>query len=349
MKTISEIDTNFKIDTKIEKEGIRFFDCLDKMFKLYGVFFENGKFRRMPENVAKSVSEGVYLLHTNTAGGRVRFRTDSKYVAVSAVIPSYGERMPHITFCGSSGFDLYVGTEYEGTFMPPWTTVDSYESIIEFKTAEMRDITINFPLYNDVEKLYIGLDKNASVEEAEPYKYDTPVVYYGSSITQGGCASRAGTSYQGFISRRFNCDYVNLGFSGNAKAEDEIADYIKNLDMKLFVYDYDHNAPSAEHLEKTHARMFQTIRKANPTLPIIMMARPKFEPDENEMIRKEIVKKTYTDAVAAGDKNVYYIDGKELVSYCGNEGTVDRVHPTDFGFASMAKILGDFIEKNRLL
>lgn len=190
---------------------------------------------------------------------------------------------------------------------------DRIENVIEFGTSQMRDITIDFPLYSEVCELYIGLDGKSQITEAQPYKYDKPVVYYGSSITQGGCASRAGTSYEGFISRRFNCDYINLGFSGSARGEDEITEYIKELDMKLFVYDYDYNAPTAEHLKNTHEKMFKAIRNNNPDLPIIMLTRPKFYPTADEVERKAIVRATYENAVNAGDKNVYFIDGKELM------------------------------------
>ena len=173
-------------------------------------------------------------------------------------------------------------------------------------------------------------------------------MYYGSSITQGGCASRPGMSYQAIVSRRFDYDYINLGFSGNAKAEDTIIDYIKNLDMSIFIYDYDHNAPTVEHLANTHEKMFKAIREAHPNLPIIMMSRPKFKLTDLEEQRLEIIKTTYNNAIASGDKNVYLITGKELTALCGNEGTVDNCHPTDFGFASMAKAVGDVIEKIKL-
>ena len=77
MTDISKIDKNFAIKTSIEKDDIVFYDADEEPFKVYGVFRENGRYTRMPADVAKKVSEGVYLLHTNTAGGRVRFTTNS--------------------------------------------------------------------------------------------------------------------------------------------------------------------------------------------------------------------------------------------------------------------------------
>ena len=344
MKNISSIDSNFKVNTELNIEGIEFYDIRQSPFKLYGVFYGNGKFRRLPENVAKTVNDGVSGLHTHTAGGRVRFRTDSPYVAVHAKMPAVG-KMPHFALTGSAGFDLYVGRKYHGTFVPPFGIQDGYESVVRFDNAEMRDITVNFPLYSEVAQLYIGLDKEATVSSPEPYKTEKPIVYYGSSITQGGCASRPGNSYESIISRRLDADYVNLGFSGSAKAEDEIAEYISGLSMSVFVYDYDHNAPTAEYLKETHEKMFKIIRKANPDLPIVLLSRPEFTLNEEEEKRLEIIKETYRNAIKSGDNNIYLIDGRELMKTAGNDGTVDGCHPNDLGFASMAKELGTLLEK----
>ena len=347
MKSISDIDKNLKVETEIKKEGINFHDIKEAPFKIYGVFHDGQQYRRLPDDVAKTVNDGVHYGARYTAGGRVRFRTDSTYVAIH-YIGTMG-KMPHFAFTGSCGFDMYVGDRFQGEYVPPIGKDKGYESIIEFGGREMREITINFPTYSFVEELYIGLDEKATIEAPTPYRVEKPVVYYGSSITQGGCSSRPGTCYEPYITRRFDCDHINLGFSGNARGEDEIANYIADLDMSLFVYDYDHNAPTVEHLAETHERMFGIIREKNPDLPIIMMSRPRFYLCSHEEKRLEIIKKTYENAIANGDKNVYFIDGRDLCKICGNEGTVDGCHPTDLGFFSMAQTLGDFIEENKLL
>ena len=343
MSDISKIDKNFAINTNIDRDDIKFYNVSEKPFKVYGIFRENGRYTRMPEDVAKTVSDGVYMLRTNTAGGRVRFKTDSNYIAIHTEMDGLG-KMPHMAFTGSIGFDLYVDGCYARSFMPSCDIKDGYESLSDLETNELREITINFPLYSNVKELWIGVQKTATLEEAAPYKTTKPVVYYGSSITQGGCASRPGMSYESIISRRFDCDYINLGFSGNARAEDAMAEYIKKLDMSLFVYDYDHNAPTVEHLANTHEKMFKAIRAENPQLPIIMMSRPKFTLTDEGKERLRIIETTYNNAIAAGDKNVYLINGRMLTELCRGEGTVDNCHPTDFGFASMAKALGDVIE-----
>lgn len=332
---ISSVDKNFKVESKLNKRDIIFYDVKSEPFTVYGVIYENGKFRRMPEDVAKGVSGGVHWLHSNTAGGRVRFKTDSKYVAIHTKMSNVG-KMPHFALTGSAGFDLYINERYYKSFVPPFDITDGYEGVIEFSSKKMREITINLPLYSDVNELYIGLSEKATVEKASEYRVEKPIVYYGSSITQGGCASRPGNSYQAIVTQKLGINHINLGFSGNAKAEKEISDYICSLDMSAFVFDYDHNAPTIEHLESTHERMFKEIRESKPNLPIIIMTRPKYDLTKEEKIRREIIKRTYENAKNNGDNDVYFIDGKSLMRLCHDEGTVDACHPNDLGFYSMA-------------
>lgn len=348
MKNFTDIDENFKVETVIKRDGLSFRNVLEAPFKVHGLIYENGMFRRLPEEVAKSVSEKVHFLHTDTAGGRVRFRTDSKNIAI-LVTSSKPRPFAHFTVTGSSGFDLYADGEYVDTFVPPVDMTDGYESKKEFKDKKLRDITINFPLYGSVFQLLVGLDEDCVLEEETPYVNEKPVVFYGSSITQGGCASRPGRCYEAILSRRFHFDYINLGFSGSARAEDEMVDYIKGLPMSLFVYDYDHNAPDPAHLWATHEKMFKAVRTAHPHIPVIMMSRPKAILTDEEIERRKAVETTYQNAVSAGDKNVYFLDGPALTKYCGNEGTVDNTHPTDFGFVSMAQVVGDLIDENNLI
>ena len=335
---IAKLDKNFAIDPQeIKKPDVKFHSIWEEPFKVYGVIFENERFRRMPEEVANSVNEGVKHHHKSTAGGRVKFITDSPYVAVYAKL-SMG-KMAHFALAGSAGFDLTVYKDgkprYAGSYIPHFGATEMLEGVVNVGEGK-KELLLTMPLYSGIKELYIGLAESAVIEAPTPYRVEKPVVYYGSSITQGGCASTPSTSYQALVSMALDCNYINLGFSGNAKGEDNMSNYIKNLEMSAFVYDYDHNAPSTEHLQNTHKRMFDIIRSANPTLPIIMMNRPKCYLNEDEKKRLEIIESTYIQAKAAGDKNVYLITNKELTELCLDRGTVDGCHPTDLGFASMA-------------
>ncbi len=343
--SMADIDSNFRTETDQAEHGLVFRSVLDTPFSLHGVFYEDGAFHRMPHAVARAISPRLEALHFHTAGGRVRFVTDSTTVAVRVTYGDLG-KMPHFALTGSIGLDLYADGAYHASFIPPFAITDTLESKTKFGQKKRREITINLPLYSGVKALYIGLDENAALEAPAPYRVDVPVVYYGSSITQGGCASRPGASYESILSRRFDCDYINLGFSGNAKGEDAMAAYIASLEMSAFVLDYDHNAPDPAHLAATHGKLFRAVREAHPDIPILMCTRPKVDLTKEEVERRAIVYKTYTDAIAKGDTNVYFLDGKALMALCGDEGTVDRCHPTDLGFFSMAHAIGEVFEKH---
>lgn len=348
MIDISKIDENFVVKTMVEKDNLCFYDAEDYPFKIYGVKKENGKFRRLPEAVAAKVSDSVYQLHTNTAGGRVRFVTDSTFVAIHAVI----EGIPcasHMSVTGITGLDLYAGEDgvekYIGCFVPPCGMEGGYESVVDFEDRKERVITVNFPLYSNLIKLYVGLEEGASLKEPPAYTYEKPFVSYGSSITQGSCASRPGNCYQHLLTRQFDCDHWNLGFSGSAKAEDAIIDWIKQLDMSVFLYDYDFNTPTVEHLKATHEKMFCAVREAQPDLPIIIMSRPKYYPTDFGKKCMEVIRTTYENAIAVGDNNVYFLDGPTLMADIKSDGIVDNCHPSDSGFVSMARAIAPVLGK----
>ena len=344
---IKEVDTNFKFTSEINIDGIKFYDPLDGVVKVYGAKHDGMRYARIDMEFARSLGEGYSLLGGHTAGVRVRFITDSPFVSVSARVYSIS-KMEHFAFTGSAGFDVY-GVEdgvdkYQGSCVTGFRKQedDVTESVVYFETGRKeRLITVNFPSYTAVSQMLIGVSGDSYVKEPTEYKYSTPVVYYGSSITQGACSSRPGITYQSIISRMIDCDFINLGFSGGCVGQPEMVDYIAGLDMSAFVLDYDHNAPSVEHLEKTHYNVYKGVREKHPKIPIIMMTRPKFSLNEDELRRLDVVKSTYARAVAEGDLNVYIIEGRDLIRPEWAEiATVDGCHPTDAGFACMAEKLG---------
>ncbi len=334
MADVSTYDSRLRVEA-ISRDGITFRDVREMPFAVSGVFYEEDRFRRIPRAVAEQVSEAVAFLNDNTAGGRVRFRTDSAVIAVYAELCAVG-KMPHFALTGSVGFDVYADGRYAGTLIPPFEVTDQFEAQV-WLDGKPHEIQINFPLYSGIKALYIGVKDGASLDAAPPYD-GHPVVFYGSSITQGGCASRAGNSYQAILSRELGFDYINLGFSGSAKAEQPMVEYIASLPMRAFVLDYDHNAPDVAHLQATHEPFYKAVRAAHPDIPIIMMTRPLYRLNGEELERLAVVRATYDNAVAAGDANVYFIDGRELVGEEFAElSTVDGAHPNDCGFYAMAK------------
>ena len=349
---ISAIDKNFHVESNISAEGLVWMRGDTSPFVTYGAV-STFPYSRLPEEVAKNTNEGVLGLSKNTAGIRVRFRTDSPYIAINVKwdVRSIFQHMPTT---GTSGFDLYRYFEgeqnYIATFVPTPDCDSGYESI-KYVEYGMCDYVINFPLYNNVTEFYIGVKEGSNFEQPADYRNSKPVVFYGSSITQGGCASRPGNCYQNFLSRKLDMDYINLGFSGSCRAEDAIVDYLSGLDMSVFVCDYDHNAPTPEHLEKTHYKLYETFRKANPDVPVIFLTMPDYDSHiKNDylikMKRREIVFRTYSKALTNGDHNVYYVDGVSL--FAGDETdncTVDGCHPNDLGFYRFSQALLPTLKK----
>jgi hypothetical protein len=252
---------------------------------------------------------------------------------------------------GSSGFDIYQEVDgksiFLSRFMPEANVTGGYEMRIRFENTDIKNLTIYFPLYNQVDSVYIGVGQDSLLGEGASYKHKKPVVYYGSSITQGGCASRTGNAYEAIISRMCDTDYMCLGFSGSALGESDMAEYIANMDMSIFVMDYDYNAPTAEHLEKTHEDFFKIVRDKQPDLPVVFVTKPNFSDYSFDNVqRRNIIYKTYMNAMQKGDRNVYFIDGRSLFQDDYRECcTVDGVHPNDFGFVRMAQTIGRIVKE----
>lgn len=346
---ISDIDKNLVVKAA-KGEDFAFVNILEYPFRIYGVSMYDGHpgFYRMPPEIASECNDGVNYLNMHTAGGRVRFSTDSSVIAIKAEMRELS-KMPHMPFTGSCGFDLYRDTDgesaYVGTFVPPVEITDGYSSQLGTGSKKMCSYTINFPLYSGVTSLYVGFESGSTIAPGTDYEPILPIVYYGSSITQGGCASRPGNSYQAIITRKYNIDHINLGFSGSAKGEKAMSDYLSSIDMSVFVCDYDHNAPDVKHLRKTLAPLVENIRSANPDLPIIMMSRPQCRPSQDELERREVVKSVFEQYKSNGDNNIFFIDGTQIPLIFGADSTtVDNCHPNDLGFMCMARAVENILD-----
>ena len=338
-------DENMLVKKGVTRKGIKYYSAKDEVFELRGVICENERYVRMPEEVAKRVSAGISQDFVNCAGGRIRFVTDSPYVAVSAELSGIYQ-FSSMSIMGTCGIDVYIDGKFGGIVRPDVENPSTHiTDIVNMRCSGEHLVEINLPLYTGVKELFIGVDENSALKPAPEYTYNKPVVFYGSSITNGACASRPGLAYPARISRMLDTDYVNLGFGGLCKAEQAMTDYIAGLDMSVFVLDYDYNAPNADYLEKTHEKAFLTVREKNPALPIVMISCPRADLAGEWGKRLEIIKRTYENAVAAGDKNVYMINGSEFFTEINYDYTADGVHPTDLGFDIMAKAICPVLKK----
>ena len=325
-------------------------------FELYG-FYEpmtEGDFKRFPDHLA-NVSDGFASKYKSTAGCRVRFSTNSQFIILRAYT-SKTERHHLFTPLAAAGFDLYADdpetecSTYYGPFVPRESSPDGYVTRICFPDRRMRYLTIYFPLHSWLSNVELGFEPTATVGEGMKYKNSLPVVFYGSSITQGVSASRSGNTYAGMISRRLNINYLNLGLAGSCRAEEPVIEYLTTVPMSAFVCDYDYNANTCEYLQATHRRLYEAIREKNPTLHYIMLSRPNFSVDPvGNAKRRDIILETFRYARESGDKNVYFIDGEgffkgDYEDCC----TVDAVHPNDLGFRLMAESIGCTLGKLKL-
>ncbi|MBQ7912985.1 MAG: hypothetical protein IJ308_04465 [Clostridia bacterium] len=341
---IEKIDKNFIIQ-KGNADGKAVYEIPHHKFGLHGVFYEEtqGCFARVPFEIAQRVNEGVAELTRHTSGGRICFSTDSQIMQITARYKNLWI-MSHMPLTGSGSFTLCeVEGEQEkfiGNFMPISTDKQGFTATLNLKGGTLRNYVLYFPLYNDVQALSVALDENARVEKYDPYRDIKPILYYGSSITQGGCANRTDGAYQALICKRNRVDFINLGFSGSAKGEDVMTDYLASIDCSLFVCDYDHNAPNAAHLQATHFRLYERYRKQRPDVPILFITKPDWQRDAEGDIRHQIIKNTYLQAKKLGDKKVYFLSGKVFYGKKdAAEYAVDGCHPTDRGFHRMAEVI----------
>lgn len=301
-------------------------------------------FSKCHRSILEAIPRIAGLGH-RSCGGRICFRTNA---------PSFKLRMAlehvsvdiGIAMFGASSADVLAGDRPSSRFLGllnPSVYSDN-AAVIEktfYKHSDaMEDITVVLPRNETVTDFSVSVDDDFAVEAPTPYRNEKPILFYGSSITEGGCPTRVSCNYVSMVSNRLNLDIRNYGFSGNARGDLQFADYMIKQDPCLIVYDYDHNAPTPEWLADTHEPFFKRLRAALPGVPVIMMSRPAFIGNDDEEKRRAIIRSTYEHALAAGDKLVRFLDGgtffpKERLAEC----SVDIVHPNDIGFAYMTDAL----------
>ena len=320
----------------------------DSPIEVHGVpFFERTKtLERLPKDVRNQVPT-LEFLGRRCPGARVCFRTNANEITFKIIFETMS--FDHgMSMKAAQSANIMVGDRKTARFvglLSPKTYDDKVAEVTVTKSSEMEDVTVWLPRNEFISDFSITVPDSAVVEAPTQYKYP-PMLYYGSSITEGGCSCRVTNAYNAIISQHLDVDYYNFGFSGSAKGELEIADYINTIPMSIFVLDYDHNSPNVEHLKATHEPFFRRIREKNPDLPIIMMTRPNFDYDSTAPDRRNVIFSTYQNAVDNGDENVYFIDGETLFGDVDREFcTNDMCHPNDLGFYRMASVLEPLVKK----
>ena len=353
-----------------EEKPIEFRNAFEPPFELSGFPWgeQNGKVRRLPVTITGADLEKPEAADEHawqTAGGEVRFRTSSPRVELRAELYMVNDKN-HMARTGTAGFAFYtvdgagrehfhgaagLSAEEAAKGAGPDGSGHFQHAVAIGEVGELSTVSIRLPLYSGVRKLEIGLEAGAQLLPPPPRRIKAPICFYGSSITQGTSASHPGNSYTALLCRALDAPQVNLGFSGCARGEACMAEAVAGLKLSAFVLDYDHNAKTSEQLQATHEKFFRIVRAAQPELPIVIVSGPRDGRTETARRRRDIVKQTFLNAVAAGDKRVWFVDGLHFYDQPGmpeiprDFTTVDKTHPTDLGFHLMFRRILPELEK----
>ena len=269
----------------------------------------------------------------------VRFTTDATSLRVRWTLTSPDLSLPHMPATGVSGVGLY-GLDSDGK----WRFVDNGEPTAvsnesSFYTPHREQLLLYLPLYNGVKSIEIAVPKDKTITAAPLKK--KPIAFYGTSITQGACASRPGMAFTNIVGRRLDVPIINLGFSGNGLMDPELADLMAELDPTIYVLDAIANM-SVEMVEQRVEPFVKRLREAHPTTPIVLADRPSFlnisPTDSGEALRK-----VYDRLVEQKIPNLHFLPSLGMLGD-DSEGTVDRSHPNDLGMMRQAGVFMNFLQ-----
>lgn len=311
-------------------------------FPIYGKISDktDSRYERLPSALQGVSRDPVWYLGRNSAGLYIRFRSNS--TAIYAKWEStFNNSMTHMTDTGTKGLDLYalVDGQWRHVCSAQPQGKISERRIIGYMDPVEREYMLYLSLYDGVSSLQIGVDEGAVLAQpaVDSPKRAKPVVMYGTSILQGGCANRPGMAHTNIIGRRLDREVINLGFSGNALLDMEIAELMASVeDPGLFVLDYAPNA-YADMIDQKGEEFFRVIRDAHPDVPVIFIEDVIFPHSAfDNKIREEVVQKNlaqkrlYAKLKKLGEKKIYYISADGMIGNDG-EATVDGIHFTDLG------------------
>ena len=312
------------------------------IFPLYGKVSDqtNTRYERLPSSLQSVSRDPVWYLAQHSAGLFIRFRSNSTSIHAKWE-STFNNTMTHMTDTGTKGLDLYaiVDGQWRHVCSAQPQGGSSERKIIGNMDPVEREYMLYLSLYDGVSSLEIGVDEGAALDQpaVDRPSREKPIVMYGTSILQGGCANRPGMAHTNIISRRLDREVINLGFSGNALLDMEIAELMASVeDPGLYVLDYAPNA-FADMIDANGEKFFRVIRDAHPDVPVIFIEDVIFPHTvfDKEILaevtgKNEAQKRLYEKLKKAGEKNIYYIAAEGMIGEDG-EATVDAIHFTDLG------------------
>ncbi len=301
-------------------------------------------YNRLPAKAETMVRDAVWGLSHHTAGFYVRFKSNATSIMANWKLTGDRLAMPHMAATGVSGLDLYVKRDNGSWHWLGIGKPDSIENTVtlaEGLSESPREYLLYLPLYNGIEFVRIGVPEAFKIEPVPP-ETGKPIVFYGTSITQGGCASRPGMCSTAILGRRLDREIINLGFSGNGRMEPEVAELLAELDPLVYFIDCLPNM-AADKVAVRVEPFVNILRKAHPDTPIVLAEDRTYDDAfliESKRLRnmesRKALRTAYENLLNSGTRNLYYQIAEGQLGVDG-DGTVDSSHPTDLGFYRQAE------------
>ena len=348
------IITDYK--TKSVTSDFLYFNGLN--FNINGKFNTEENFSRLPIKYKEIVRHPVWSLSKNSSGISIKFKTNSPAISVKWVLSNFREHSNMSRIC-ASGLDLYCLVDNKWQYVRSGipTGFKNEQLLVSEMDTTTKEFILNLPLYDGIENINIGIVKGFKISESKnDFIIKKPIVFYGTSITQGGSASRPGLAYPSIISRDLNVETVNLGFSGNGKFENSVGLALCEIDAEMYVIDCVPNS-SPEVIKQNAFNLIKQIRKARPKTSILLVESIIREYSYFQKTDKTIfgglkyiqsqnneLKIAYNKSMEEGIDNLFYLSSDGLIGY-DHEGTIDGTHLNDLGMKRIAKRIEDEIKQ----
>lgn len=320
-------------------------------------------FDRLPARAEEVVRPQVWNLSRHASGIQVLFKTNSPRIHVRYRVTESRLAMPHMPATSVSGVDMYSKNDegqwrWAAVLKPASQEIDAalIGNIAPPLFGSMREFRLYLPLYNGIEDLEIGIADGTEIEPLEPAP-QKPVVFYGTSIMHGACASRSGMSIPAILGRRLEMPIINLGFSGNGRMEKEVGQFICELNASVFVIDCLPNMNAGQVTERC-IPLVRQLRASHPETPILLVEDRVFtnawvrkNGDHGHRTRHDALHEAFHTLVDEGDANLYYLSADDLLG-SDHEAATDGSHPSDLGMMRYADayepVLRDILESRRM-
>ena len=315
---------------------------------VHGQAWSGLDYHRLPDDAENKVRKAVWNLSRHAAGVKLKFNTNAEEIKVKYVV-SAKHSMPHMPATGVSGLDLYIHDQKDWVWVKGnYSFGDTIQYTFPLKADQItsKNFDLYLPLYNEVTFLEIGVDKETKFNFISPTTEERPVVVYGTSIAQGGCASRPGMAWTAILERMINKPLVNLGFSGNGLLETPLIEYMASMNSSLYVLDCLPNLVrdsfTEEEVTNRIIAAVRTLKEKNPEIPILLVEHAGYTDEWVNEERKRayqsrniLSQNAYKLLLAEGIEELYYLEKDEVG--LGMEGTVDGTHPNDLGMDQYAR------------